>query len=282
MSWEVKININNSFNILTYPKHGSTQIIQWAAECMGKKVDYEQHRSPRWSLWGKWNPENTTYIIYREPWERVLSHYLSNYEYSVHQRHSRYSNLSFSEYVDDIFDIMKLDMHHLKPFSPTVKSLRQNGLIGELKLLNLTNLNKFTEEKSSLLGLPSLKGKTINNRSWDYFLYSDAMKLAGYPAYDKTDYFNLKYLNFHGKARANTVDKNLLKRLKEQILKADQVSKADVLTMSVEVQKTIKQSMPEGYYLTNRNNFFNQDIIERISRVYKEDLDFIKENILYG
>ena len=65
-------------------------------------------------------------------------------------------------------------------------------------------------------------------------------------------------------------------------MKADQVSKADVLTMSVEVQKTIKQSMPEGYYLTNRNNFFNQDIIERISRVYKEDLDFIKENILYG
>ena len=280
-----QFNINNSFNIVTYPKHGCTQITQWAAECRGKGIDYEQHRCQGAHSWartmaGTWNPENITYVVYREPWERALSHYLSNYEYSIHQRHRPYRNLSFSEYVESIANIMKLDAHHLRPFSPAVRGLIQNGSITKLKLLNLKSLNEFSKEKAAELGVPSLRGKTINNSSWDYFLYSDAMKAAGYPAYNKEDYFNLKYLSFHGKARANEVDKGLLKNLKQKILQKDKISKADVLRMSTEVQKIVKASMPEGFYLTDRDKFFNQNIIEHINQVYKEDINFIKENSL--
>ena len=283
-----RFNVKNLFNLITYPKHGCTQISQWVAECGGRAIDYEQHRCQNVHGWykkysGQWNSEKLTYAIYRLPHERALSYYLSNYSYAINGRHKNYNNLSFLEFVDNLPKIQKLDRHHLGSFSPKIKSLIKEGKILEFKLLNLKDFNSFTEEQQTLNNLPSLRGRTINNSSWDYFLYSEAMKLAGFKNYQSTDYFNLKYSQFHGKAAAAKIDATLLKKLKQSVLSKDKVTKEEVLSLSTDVQKIVKQNAREEMYvLTDRNNFFNEDIINQINYIYKEDYEFIEEALAKG
>ena len=160
--------IENKFNLITFPKHGCTQIIKIISELYGY-FDIHQH-SYDTNFCKKHNNIHTcgssnssfdkklpTYIVSRTIEDKILSYYLSNYRYtwSIKEIEKKYKNNSFSEFVKNL-DYFSKDTEHLGLLSKKVSKFEFN----EFKLIDL---NDFNENFRLILGEYNIKKTFIDS-----------------------------------------------------------------------------------------------------------------------
>ena len=134
-------NIRNKFNLITFPKHGCTQICKYVSELNGyfdkHNHSYKHNKCDMYKKIHKcgvkmsdYNISLPTYIVIRNVNSRVLSYFLSNYK----------GELSFRQFVNKLEMFKKKDINHL---GNIVMKLLKSGIQSDnAKFIYLEQFNK--------------------------------------------------------------------------------------------------------------------------------------------
>lgn len=135
--------INNKFNIITFPKHGCTQIIKYISQYLNIFDSHEHSFKTNncnkfnsihacGSRFKSYNPNVPTYLVTRPIELKVLSYFKANHYY-----HKRiHENPSFVYFIDNLEVYYKNDIHHLGMIHQKLKGIKIDYL---LDLKNLEN-----------------------------------------------------------------------------------------------------------------------------------------------
>jgi hypothetical protein len=157
-------NINDKFNLVTYNKCGSTQIIKLLSVYYNyfTKHNHSFHNNScnKYNLIrtcaanmlnNEINNSNITYFIIRKHNYRILSYYLSNYN----------GNLSFEDFVNNLINNKINHNNHLNSYFDTYTLQK----FKKIKIIQLNNLNQFFLDKFSM----SINNTKIENSSSNFF-----------------------------------------------------------------------------------------------------------------
>ena len=233
-------NIKNKFNILTFPKHGCTQIIKIVSEINNIfHLHNHSYNTNDCSVYGTihncgqnnktYNANLPTYLITRKIEDKILSYYLSNYTPDIFitnylKLDKKYFNMTFNEFVNNINYFQYKDAH-LQFIKPINKLLN----IKNLKLLDLSNLDNELKKIFIKYNIKFdyKKERHVINNSKRHFATKNI--LLTNPTISNLQYFNIKRCDL---------------------------------------------THPPKYKFINKNLFFNDSIIKQIKNHYKNDLEY--------
>ena len=191
-------NINDKFNIITFPKCGSTQIIKIL---LYEKGLFEKHNHSWYhnsehnlirtcasnELNKNINYNNITYVFIREHKYRILSYYLSNYN----------ENLSFYNFIKKLINNKINHNNHLDPF------IIPNN-IKIIELVDMKNINIFFNEKFNTdkfnnenFNIENNSNNFFNNKNLEYKkdIYNVERNNLKYFNFKKEDFFSAEIIN---------------------------------------------------------------------------------------
>jgi hypothetical protein len=138
-------NIENKFNLISFPKLGCTQVIKYVSDYLDYFSDHQHSYSNNnckefenihncGAKNFKLNINQPTFLVTRKIQDRVLSYYLSNNYF--YKKVNGFHDPTFKEFVEHLNLFYSFDEHHLGFIYKNLKKYK----IKNLNKLNLDNL----------------------------------------------------------------------------------------------------------------------------------------------